>query len=358
MRGVLLAGIAAVALATGASASALPNVEPQAYCPGTTSASAGQTLTDTEHRVVVGDPPLPRRARQRRVKVNGVTTTVTEAGPRRARRAVVFAHGSPEYSRDFDRLLVGASRYGRAIEFDFPGYGHADDRVGGPYDLDGAARYFGALMRRLGVRKVDLVMHDFGGPWALQWAAKHPKALRSVVVVNSGVFIGYAGHPDAAAWVTPGVGEAEMATMTRQEFKSSAQAHNPKPLPNVFLDRMYDVFDRGTRCAMLHYYRDMGERSADKVGRAQAAVLRRRRRPALVVWGEKDQYIPLSLAYKQRMAFPGARVAVIPNAGHFPYVDDPRRVNAVVMPFLRRVLAGRKHYKPGRRHVRSLRRRR
>jgi pimeloyl-ACP methyl ester carboxylesterase len=349
-----LALIAAAAATSFAGASAQsPGEDPLVYCQGSLDGGASGTITDTEHTVEVGDPPLPAGARQERVKVDGITTTVTETGPPDATEAVVIAHGSPEYSRDFDRLLAGAGRNARAISFDWPGYGHADDPAGGPYSLDGAAKFFGDLMDALGVRSVDLVMHDFAGPWALQWAVAHPDQLHSVVIIDSGVFIGYVGHPFALVWVTPGVGEADMMTTTRQDFTTNFV--NPKPLPSDFVNRMYDNYDRGTRCALLHYYRDLRDRGADTVGRAQAKILAKRVRPALVIWGEKDPYIPSDVAYRQDQAFPGAQVKIIKGAGHWPFVDEPQQVDDLVLPFLQRVTtspAGTKRH-PAAAHSRS-----
>lgn len=330
----------AVALASASSAPGQTIDDPLFYCQGSLDGGATGSISDTGHTVLLGDPPLPAGARQERVKVDGITTTVTEAGPPDATQAVVFAHGSPDYSRDFDRMLSEVAPYGRVISFDWPGYGHADDPAGGPYNLDGAAHFLGGLLDRLGVRSVDLVMHDFGGPWALQWAAGHPDQLHSVLIIDSGVFIGYVGHPAALVWVTPGVGEASMMTTTRGEFAAFINSQSPQPMPQDWLDRTYDQYDRGTRCALLHYYRDMRNRTPDAVGRAQAKTLSQRRRPALVIWGEKDPYIPVDEAYKQSQAFPGARVEVVKGAGHWPHVDHPSEVDALAVPFLRGVLSG------------------
>ena len=339
----LIGGLAtvAVALAVASSAPAQSIDDPLFYCDGSLDGGAtGQLTTDQEHTVLLGDPALPAGARQERVKVDGITTTVTEAGPPDATQAVVFAHGSPDWSRDFDRMMSEVAPYGRVISFDWPGYGHADDPANGPYNLDGAAHFLAGLLDRLGVRSVDLVIHDFGGPWALQWAAGHPDQLHSVLIIDSGVFIGYAGHPAALVWVTPGAGEANMMTTTRQGFAEFVNSQNPQPMPQDWLDRTYDQFDRGTRCALLHYYRDMRNRTPDAVGRAQAKILSQRRRPALVIWGEKDPYIPVDEAYKQSQAFPGARVQVVKGAGHWPHIDHPQQVDALAIPFLRDVLAG------------------
>ena len=84
----------------------------------------------------------------------------------------------------------------------------------------------------------------------------------------------------------------------------------------------------------------------DAMGRAEAAVLRKRRRPALVIWGGTDQYIPAYVAYEQDQAFPGASVNVL-DSGHWPFVDNVAKVDRLVIPFWRRNVArpatGRRH---------------
>jgi pimeloyl-ACP methyl ester carboxylesterase len=56
--------------------------------------------------------------------------------------------------------------------------------------------------------------------------------------------------------------------------------------------------------------------------------------PTLVVWGEKDRVVPASHAQLVADAIPGARVEVLPGAGHDPLTDDPAGLAAVVKRFL------------------------
>jgi pimeloyl-ACP methyl ester carboxylesterase len=313
------------------------------YCVG--DGGAAGAATDAEHSVLVGDPPLPARARQSRVVVGGVATRVVQAGPRHASVAVVFLHGNPGSSRDFDDLLSRAGRFTRAVAIDVPGWGKSD-KLAHPerQTTDGAAAYIQGLLDKLGIRRVVLVAHDFGGIWGLQWAAKHPGALVGVTLIDTGVLKDYTPHPAAVVWATPGAGEAQVASTTRESFRQSVNYMQPKPLPNAFVDRMYDDYDRPERCALLRYYRSVRDATlpdSNALANAQAAALRGSRRPALVIWGEKDPYIPVEQAYKQRDVFKGARVKVIPGAAHWPYVDDPARVRALVVPFLRPRLSAR-----------------
>ena len=62
-------------------------------------------------------------------------------------------------------------------------------------------------------------------------------------------------------------------------------------------------------------------------------------RPTLVVWGRHDPYVPVEQAYRQADHFPGARVAIPDDSGHFPFADDPEGVEALIVPFLQRVLS-------------------
>jgi pimeloyl-ACP methyl ester carboxylesterase len=323
---------------------------PTLYCtPGGGPLGA---VTDAEHTVLVGDPPLPRTVRRSRVTVGGVSTRVLQSGPRGARWAVVFVHGNPGSSRDWDDLLAAGGRFARTIAFDMPGFGRSEKRPPKFHTTNGAAAYIQGVMSKLGVRHAVLVLHDFGGPWGLQWAVKHKAAFAGAVLLNTGVLIDYVPHPLAVAWATPNLGELQMAGTTRQSFTASIQAVQPRPLPDRFVQLMYDYYDRSERCAILRYYRS-GSKTYMTLGRDQAAALRPLDRPALVIWGERDPFIPVSQAEKQRQAFPHARIVTIPNSGHWVHIDSARRVRSLFVGFLRPRLALRRPLKiqPGNRRM-------
>jgi hypothetical protein len=101
---------------------------------------------------------------------------------------------------------------------------------------------------------------------------------------------------------------------------------------------MYDDYDRATRCALLRYYRSVRDATAgdpNALAAKQAEALRPRNLPALVIWGEKDPYIPVSQAYRQKEVFPRARVAVFAGSAHWPFVDNATKTRAAVVRFVR-----------------------
>jgi pimeloyl-ACP methyl ester carboxylesterase len=282
------------------------------------------------------------RVRARSITVNGVKTRLLVAGPRRASTAVVFMHGSPGSSSDWARLLPpAAGRHNRAVAFDLPGFGHAADAWGGEPTLGAAVAVLGDALRQLHIRRVHLVAHDIGGPVGLEWGARHPKRLRSATLIDTGLLFGYRHHMLAQISRTPGGGEAFWAQLNRQSFSAGIQDGQTRPLPKEFIDRLYDDLDRETRCAIIALYRGTDEPEIHRFARRQAKVLSRRPdRPALVIWGADDPYLPAELAQRQRRGFPSARIKVFAASGHWPFVDYPRRSRKLIVRFLRGTVRG------------------
>ena len=271
--------------------------------------------------------------RERQITVAGLRTPVTEAGPAEATEAVVFVHGNPGSSLDWKDLVGRVGTFARALAFDMPGFGRADK----PRDFDHTVKGYGdfleAGLTTLGVERAHLVLHDLGGTWGLDWAARRPDRPASLVLMNTGIFIDYKWHVLARLWQTPVIGEVFMATATRPAFRTLTNRGQKRKLPRSFLDEMYDNFDRDTRYAVLRYYR--AEAKPEGTANRLSEALRGRDVPTLIVWGGRDPYLGIDLAHAQKRVFTQARVVELPDSGHWPFIDNPEETAAHVIPFLR-----------------------
>jgi pimeloyl-ACP methyl ester carboxylesterase len=288
--------------------------------------------------------PAPRM-RSATISVDGVHSPVIEAGSADATDAVVFVHGNPGSTRDWEGLLVSVGMFARAVAFDMPGFGAADKPAGFDYSVPGYARHLGRVLDALNVQRAHLVMHDFGGPWGLAWASSNPAAVASVTCIDTGVLIGYRWHYLARIWQTPLLGELFMAATSRAAMRLLLKHGNPRGLPPSYLDHVFRTFDRGTRRAVLKLYRNT--RDASGAMRPLAAALREVDLPALVIWGAHDPYLPKEFAARQLEVFPRAKIVILDDSGHWPFADNPQAVAAAVVPFLRTQTAPRRQ-KPGR----------
>ena len=282
--------------------------------------------------------PTPACVVTTRPTIDGLVTPVSSVGDPNSTEAVVFVHGNPGSRRDWDDLLTRVASFARAVALDMPGFGRAERPRDFSYTVEGYARFLGSALDQLGIERAHLVLHDFGGPWGLEWAIGNPDGLASAVLINTGALVDYRWHYLAKIWRTRGAGEAFQTTTTRSGLRMALRHGNPRGLPRAFVDRMYDHIDAGTSRAVLSLYRATGDPGA--VGRAHADALKPLDRPALVVWGAHDPYIPVAMAERQREAFPSAEIAILEDSGHWPFADDPDGVGRHVEPFLRTVVAG------------------
>jgi len=163
------------------------------------------------------------------------------------------------------------------------------------------------------------------------WAVEHPEAFASATLINTGVLLDYRWHRLARIWRTPALGEAFMASTTKPAFKLLLGRDNPRLPPNAG-ERLYEAMRSWpTKRAVLKLYRAT---PAVAMG-ALRDPLRVLNRPALVVWGTGDVYIPWRQAQRQLESFPSATVQLLEGLGHWPFLEDPARVAEHVIPFLR-----------------------
>ena len=271
--------------------------------------------------------------RESEVIVDGVRSLLLESGPADAAEAVVFVHGNPGSAYDWAALLAGVGEFARGIALDLPGFGRADKPADFNYSIEGYLVHLTDAWKQLGVERAHVVVHDFGGPFGLLWAAMNPEKFASAVVIDTGVLPGYRWHYLARIWRRRGLGELFQAAATRWAFRLLLRHGNPRGLPREFTDRMFDDYDRGTRRAVLRLYRATDDPGGQT--RILSAALAPHDRPALVIWGAHDPYIPAGYAEQQRQAFPSADVQVFEDSGHWPFIDNPERTAELVLPFLR-----------------------
>lgn len=277
---------------------------------------------------------------ERQITVSGLRTRLFEAGPSDTREAIVFVHGNPGSAGDWIDLVGRTGAFARAVAFDMPGFGHADKPRDFDYSVPGETAFLDAALSQLGIERVHFVLHDLGGPWGMEWAAANPGRVASVVLFNTGALIDYKWHILARIWQTPVLGELFMATANRTAFRTLSNRGQKRKLSREYLDSMYDNFDRDTRHAVLKHYR--AEADPKPGARRQADAMRPQDVPALIVWGGRDPYLGLDLAERQKQAFPGARTVLLPDSGHWPFIDNPDEVAAQAMPFLREMTSAPK----------------
>jgi haloalkane dehalogenase len=112
---------------------------------------------------------------------------------------IVLLHGNPTSSYLWRNVIPPLTDSGRCLAPDLIGMGRSGTAAGGRYRLVDHVRYLDAWFEALDLRRVTLVMHDWGSALGFHWARRHPERVRALVYMEAIVRpVTWAEWPDAA----------------------------------------------------------------------------------------------------------------------------------------------------------------
>jgi pimeloyl-ACP methyl ester carboxylesterase len=97
-------------------------------------------------------------------------------------------------------------------------------------------------------------------------------------------------------------------------------------MPPEFIDMVWRHWDKGTQRATLHLYRDANPARLAAAGKNLNTL----DCPALILWGDRDPYLPPKFAQAHAQTLPNAELKILKGAGHWPWIDDPAVVDQIL----------------------------
>jgi pimeloyl-ACP methyl ester carboxylesterase len=239
----------------------------------------------------------------------------------------VYCHGNPTHGEDWVPFM---ERGGAAVAIDMPGWGRSarPDPARFDYSMYGLSAFLERCLDELGVTRRKLVVHDWG-VLALIGAQRRPELVEKLVVMNAVPLLpGYRWHWVAQIWRRRGLGELANATTTRSGMGLLMRqaSGDRRPMPPAFVDTVWKHWDKGTSHAVLALYRHA---DPDRLA-AAGKDLNKLTCPSLVLWGDRDPYLPTRFAEAYASTLPASQLNLIKSAGHWPWIDDARVIDDVL----------------------------
>ena len=121
------------------------------------------------------------------VEVNGLRFHYLEWG-NPGNPTVLMLHGVSQQAHSWDFISLPLSRDYRVLSLDQRGHGDSDWSPDEDYTLDAMVGDLDAVIPALGLgsEKFHLMGHSMGGRNSFVWASRHPGALRSLTIVDTG----------------------------------------------------------------------------------------------------------------------------------------------------------------------------
>jgi pimeloyl-ACP methyl ester carboxylesterase len=238
----------------------------------------------------------------------------------------VFVHGNPETAAVWRPLLAELERQDVAC-LSPPGFGAPLPPGFGAT----VGEYRDWLVEQLATfdEPVDVVGHDWGGSHVVTAVNARPDLVRSWVSDTLGSFDPeYEWHERARVWQTPGEGEAAVASF------GSVETWGPLLVQRGFPEDLATEIAAGhgpdTGRAVLALYRSAVQPVKAELGRDLSGLTRR---PGLAVLAGQDHVVGTDEQRRRTAARAGARVAELPELGHWWMVQDPARSARMLTDF-------------------------
>jgi len=249
-----------------------------------------------------------------------------DEGPR-TDEAVLLLHGNPTWSfyyRDLVRELSDAGL--RCIAPDHIGMGLSEKPEDYDYRLGTRIADIEALVAALGLKRLHLVVHDWGGAIGFGFAARHPEMIGRLVILNTAAFGGNRVPKRIAMCGWPLLGPVIVRGFNGFAGPATTMAmHRRKLLPLERDAYLYPYDTWANRVAINAFVRDIptdiDHPSWPALAEAETALPSFRDRPALLVWGGQDFCFDDSFLERWRSLFPHAQVEYIKDAGHYVLED-------------------------------------
>jgi haloalkane dehalogenase len=236
-------------------------------------------------------------------------------------------HGNPDSGVMWEGIAERLATHYRCIAPDLPGFGHSEVPANFERSLDGLAQFVERFLDAAAIeRPLDLVAHDFGGPFAFAWAVKHPDAVHRMVAINTLFFSGYRWHFWARVWRTPILGELSMLAMNRPMFAQELR-RGSKAISDAHIDSTWALMTPRMKKEVLRLYRATDSANFQPWESAFLELVRAK--PTLVIWGDKDPYISSRFAER----FNAQKVLHLPQAGHWAAVEAPAQCADAILQF-------------------------
>ena len=295
-------------------------------------------LSDAADNRAMPAPDLERLA----IAANDLRFHALAAGPDDG-PLLLLLHGFPETSHGWNREIPALAAAGfRVVAPDQRGIGLSSKPAGAAaYRIDVLAADAVAIVEALGRERAQVVGHDWGGVVAWYLAAHHAQVIERVAILDAPhpeVFSEYLRrHPSQwlkswymAFFQLPWLPEAMLRA---GDFRRLANALVATSRPGAFTPEDLATYraawaQPGALTGMLDWYRAL------RLG-AQAPQRPRVEIPVRLMWGDRDTALEPGLAAASIARCDAGEVFHFPDATHWLAREEPERVTALLLGFLR-----------------------
>lgn len=240
-------------------------------------------------------------------KYQNININYQELGDKE-KEAIIFLHGWGQNIAMMEPLAKPLAKTNHIIIIDLPGFGDSDEPQT-TWTLEDYTIMLNSLLEKLKIKKPSLVGHSFGGKIALLYASKYP--VKKLVLLASPYKV-------------------------KQE-KLSFKVRTLKKLKNVpglnkIADKMKKHFGSTDYKQASPMMRDILVQHVNTDLTNEASKIKC---PTLIIWGTKDEAVPVSDAYELERLIKDSGTVIYDNCTHYAYLERLNQTISVLQTFFK-----------------------
>lgn len=272
---------------------------------------------------------------ERKTEANGLLIRYLTAGEG---PPLLLLHALGESALDWRWVLSDLARTHRVYAPDLPGFGDSA-KPAADYSPAFFERFAAAFLDALEVERTAVIGNSLGGLIALRLALSESSRISALALIDSA---GLGREVSSALkWpALPGYGEAAI-TLSKTPLGATQRAWlripllfaRPERVPSEWIEEQYRLsqlpgFSQAVVAALRAQVDPGGQREVllDRLPTLEI--------PTLVVWGESDRIFPVSQARDAVAHLREGSLELVPDCGHLPHVERPKRFVAALDRFL------------------------
>lgn len=240
---------------------------------------------------------------------------------------------------DWEEVL---SKHYQTISVDFPGHGLSGANQSETYHTDYYADLIFALADTLDIQAFHVAGNSMGGNVAWKMALLQAERISSLTLIDAAGYYQQSSNTATTNTTSTAKRPFIFTILSNQNLAKFLARFTPRflfalNLKQVYADesrikqstinQYYELLLReGNRAATLQRFQQRSSNMSNRLAEIQT--------PTLIIWGEKDSWIPLRHAHKFHELIPNSKLIIYENAGHVPMEEIPAITVADYLQFL------------------------
>ncbi|MEK5427291.1 alpha/beta fold hydrolase [Cytobacillus sp. FSL R7-0680] len=248
------------------------------------------------------------------------------------KQSFVLLHGFLSSSFSFRKLIPLLQKENTVLTIDLPPFGKSGKAKKFIYSYENIASTIILLLEKLSIQQIVMVGHSMGGQICLNIAHQRPDLLEAVVLLCSSSYL-----PKMPAKYVYASHLPFFSHFVKRYLEKSGVEKN---LNNVVYEK--EMIDDAMRDGYLEpflnkdIFYSLARMIRDREGDLDETLLKTINTPCLLIWGEADKVVPLSIGQRLQGDLPHSELHILKQAGHLIPEEKPEEIVAIIEQYLQK----------------------